>query len=161
LEAETTIRLLQGSSEAEHCARLMAESQLWQTLRRDFEHCLKAVTDPIREVYVARVGDEFAGFIILALRGPFPGYIQTIAVTPGRRRQGIGGKLIAFAEARIFPNFPNVFLCVSSFNHDAQRLYQRLGYQQVGELRDYVAAGHSEILMRKTLGPIADYIPTR
>jgi ribosomal protein S18 acetylase RimI-like enzyme len=52
-----------------------------------------------------------------------------------------------------------VFLCVSSFNERAQKLYQRLGYERVGELPDYVVKGYSEILMRKTRGPIFDFKP--
>lgn len=43
---------------------------------------------------------------------------------------------------------------MSSFNQDAQRWYQRMGYQAIGELKDYLVAGHSEILMRKTIGPL-------
>jgi ribosomal protein S18 acetylase RimI-like enzyme len=48
-------------------------------------------------------------------------------------------------------------MCVSSFNDGALRLYQRLGYQKVGELPDYIVAGHSEILLRKTIGPLAAF----
>jgi ribosomal-protein-alanine N-acetyltransferase len=52
-----------------------------------------------------------------------------------------------------------VFMCVSSFNDGARRLYQRLGYQVVGELTDYIVRGHSEILLRKTSGPLATFTP--
>ncbi len=62
--------------------------------------------------------------------------------------------MIAFAEERIFQNHPNVFLCVSSFNPDARRLYERLGYEYIGELKDFIVAGHSELIYRKTLGPM-------
>jgi ribosomal protein S18 acetylase RimI-like enzyme len=148
---------MQGSEEAHRCAELMAGSQPWITLQRSYERCLKAVNDPIREVYVAVEENEFLGFVILALRGPFSGYIQSIAVAEGRRNCGIGRKLIAFSEELILRQSPNIFLCVSSFNSGAQRFYARLGYEQVGELRDYVVRGHSEILMRKSLGPIAEF----
>lgn len=57
-----------------------------------------------------------------------------------------------FAEQRIFRDSPNVFICVSSFNDAARRLYERLGYQKVGELRDLIVPGASEHLMRKTTG---------
>jgi ribosomal protein S18 acetylase RimI-like enzyme len=50
-------------------------------------------------------------------------------------------------------------MCVSSFNEGASRLYQRLGYHVVGELRDYLVRGHSEILLRKTIGPIGEFGP--
>lgn len=47
---------------------------------------------------------------------------------------------------------PNVFLCVSSFNPDARRPYQRLGYEYIGELKDFIVTGHSELIYRKTRG---------
>ena len=53
---------------------------------------------------------------------------------------------------------PNVFICASSFNPAAQRLYERLGYTVVGELTDYIARGHSEILLRKTTGPLNESV---
>jgi ribosomal protein S18 acetylase RimI-like enzyme len=46
--------------------------------------------------------------------------------------------------------------CVSSFNHGARRLYERLGYHVVGELTDYIVEGYSEILLRKTRGPLTE-----
>jgi ribosomal protein S18 acetylase RimI-like enzyme len=78
-------------------------------------------------------------------------------VAAERRGRGIGARLVSYAEARIFRESPNVFLCVSSFNPDARRLYERLGYALVGELTDYIVAGHSELLFRKTIGPIGAY----
>ena len=54
-----------------------------------------------------------------------------------------------------------MFLCVSSFNTRARALYERLGYQVVGELRDYVVRGHSEWLLRKSVAPLADWTTTR
>ena len=91
------------------------------------------------------------------MNGPFPGYIQSIGVAPDARGRGVGSRIIAWAEERIFRESPNVFMCVSSFNHGARRLYQRLGYTIVGELPDYIVQGQSEILLRKTRGPLADF----
>jgi [ribosomal protein S18]-alanine N-acetyltransferase len=92
------------------------------------------------------------------MTGAFVGYIQTIAIQPDRRGRGLGSRLIDFAERRILAESPNVFMCVSSFNHDARRLYERLGYHVVGELTDYIVQGHSEILLRKTTGPLSPTI---
>jgi [ribosomal protein S18]-alanine N-acetyltransferase len=50
-----------------------------------------------------------------------------------------------------------VNICVSSFNTAARRLYERLGFQQVGVLRDFIVVGHDEILLRKTRGAWADF----
>ena len=153
------IRRLRSAEEARACAKVIATSEPWITLR--FTRCLKILQDQTREVFVAVSKGARVGFMVLNLRGPLRGYIQTIAVMPEWRNRGIGKKLIGVAEERIFRDSPNVFLCVSSFNTDAQRLYRRLGYQPVGEFKDYVVKGHSEILLRKTIGPIADFKPIR
>jgi ribosomal-protein-alanine N-acetyltransferase len=150
------IRPLTTEAEARLAAETMATSEPWLTLGRGFEASLAILRDPTREVYVAYEGDAFRGFLILSLQGALSGYIQTVAVTADSRGLGIGSKLMAFAEERIFRDFANVFLCVSSFNTRAQTLYERLGYEVVGELKDYLVRGHSEILMRKSIGPIGE-----
>jgi [ribosomal protein S18]-alanine N-acetyltransferase len=148
------IERLQSEAEAQACARLMTSSEPWITLGRTHETSLRMMRDPTREVYVARDETGLAGFLILCTTGAFVGYIQTICIHPDRRGQGLGSRLIQFAEARILEESPNVFMCVSSFNREARRLYQRLGYHEVGELTNYIVDGYSEILLRKTQGPL-------
>jgi ribosomal-protein-alanine N-acetyltransferase len=148
---------LENVDQARECARLMSTSEPWITLRRDYDLCLRILTDPSREVYVALLKDELVGFIILIMRGAFVGFIQTVAVKPEWRSKGIGTGLLRFAEKRIFEDTANVFLCVSSFNDKAQKLYKRLGYETIGELKDFIVPGHSEILLRKTIGPLCEF----
>ncbi len=148
------IRALGGEDEARRCAEMMCATEPWITIGRDFDESLALVRDPTREVYVAADGNQILGFIILNLRGAFIGYIQTICVEERARGRGVGTRLVEFAERRIFAVSPNVFLCVSSFNPRARALYEHLGYELVGELKDYLIEGASELLMRKTIGPI-------
>ncbi|HTD53688.1 MAG TPA: GNAT family N-acetyltransferase [Thermoanaerobaculia bacterium] len=157
--AETSINVtaMTADSDAQVCARMMAESEPWVTLGRGYEASLAILRDASKERYVARAGGEVVGFLILNMGGALAGYIQTVCVAEKNRGQGIGARLMAFAEERIFRDSPNVFLCVSSFNAGARRLYDRLGYRVVGELADYLVAGHSETLMRKTIGSLTDF----
>jgi ribosomal-protein-alanine N-acetyltransferase len=152
--AELAIRPLETREEAEACARMMAGTEPWITLRRDYETCLRVVLDETRERYVAYRGDRLAGLLILNVTGAFVGYIQTVCAAEEFRGTGVGTALVAFAEQRIFRDFRNAFICVSDFNHGARRLYERLGFRLVGELTDYVVAGHSELLLRKSMGPL-------
>jgi len=140
---------------AETCARMMSETEPWITLGRKYPECLDVVRDRFAETYVARLGGQVVGFVVLMMHGALPGYIRSVCVRADQRGGGIGKALMHFAEDRIFSERPNVFLCVSSFNTGAQRLYLQLGYKQVGELADYLVTGHSELLMRKTRGPHA------
>ena len=152
--ADTVIRPIATRDEAEACARMMAGTEPWITLGRDYGACLRVALDETRERYVAWRGDRLAGLLILNLKGGFVGYIQTVCAAPEFRGTGVGTALMAFAEERIFRDNKNAFICVSDFNHGARRLYERLGYRFVGELTDYVVAGHSELLLRKSRGPL-------
>jgi ribosomal protein S18 acetylase RimI-like enzyme len=154
---ELAISPLQSEADARACARLMAASEPWITLGRSYETSLDIVGDRSREVYLARDDTGLAGFVILCMTGALVGYIQTICIDPSRRGQGLGSRLVEFAERRILKVSPNVFMCVSSFNLDARRLYERLGYKVVGELTDYIVRGHSEFLLRKTVGPLTGF----
>jgi len=154
---ETTIRPIQGREEIDVCARMMAGSEPWITLQRDYDASVQTLTSPGKEVYVAADGRQILGFIILNLQGGFTGYIQSIGVAPEWRSRGTGRRLVAYAEERIFREAPNVFICVSSFNPGAQRFYRSLGYEAIGELKDFVVRGHSEILLRKTIAPWREF----
>jgi [ribosomal protein S18]-alanine N-acetyltransferase len=135
----------------------MEQSEPWITLGRGYQAGMAMLRDDARERHLALLGEQPAGFAVLLMQGALTGYLQTICVAPGFRARGIGAALMDFAEARVFARHANFFLTVSDFNVDARRFYERRGYHVVGELKDYVIAGRSEILMRKTRGPIRGY----
>jgi [ribosomal protein S18]-alanine N-acetyltransferase len=151
------IRRLAGDAELTACARMMAESEPWITLGRSFEASMRNLRDPGKEIYVGEEEGRILGFVVIDLRGPFPGYIQTVCVRADARGQGHGARLIAWAETRIFQESPNVFMCVSTFNPDARRLYEQLGYSVVGRLSEYLVRGHGEVLLRKSRGPWSEF----
>jgi len=149
------IEALQNDDDARGCAAMMCATDPWLILGRGFDACLAAVTDRSCETYVARDGDAVRGFIVIQMRGAFGnGYIRSVCVAADARGSGVGSALVAFVEERILRECKNVFLCVSSFNPRARALYERLGYEKAGELKDYVIGGASEIIMRKTTGPL-------
>lgn len=154
---QIVIRNLDDFAEVELCAKMMVDTEPWITLKRNYNSAVNIINDLSREVYVANVDGVVVGFSILMMKGIFIGYIQSICIDPKYRNRGIGSALIDHVEKRIFSETPNVFICVSSFNKDAQRLYIRNGYEIVGELKDYIVSGHSEILLRKTISPLVDY----
>jgi ribosomal protein S18 acetylase RimI-like enzyme len=78
-------------------------------------------------------------------------YIASIATASECRGKGVGSRLLQFAEDLFRPESNHIFLCVSSFNPRARRLYERCGYEVVGEFQDYVIRGASELLMHKRL----------
>lgn len=92
-----------------------------------------------------------AGFILLSPYGLAGSpYIASVAVAAEARGQGVGSQMLRFAE-RHFHGREHLFLLVSSFNRQAQELYRRHGYEQVGELKDYCVAGYAELILHKAL----------
>ena len=154
---QIAVRPLADDAEAELCARMMELSEPWLSLGTGYRALFDLMRNPARERYVASLDNRIAGFVVINLSGSLAGYIQAICVAPGSRASGIGRLLMAHAETRIFRDTPNVFLMVSDFNAAARGFYERLGYRAIGEIPEYLVAGRSEILMRKTRGPILGY----
>jgi [ribosomal protein S18]-alanine N-acetyltransferase len=139
------------------CAGMMCETDPWITLEMDYDQCLKAFEGECKEVYIVDSGKEIAGFVILQICGTFSGYIQTICIGKDHRGKGLGTKLLQFCEDRILRFSPNVFICVSSFNKGALKLYTDFGFKLIGEMENFVKDGFSEFFLRKTVGPRAGY----
>ena len=139
------------------CAMMMAKTDPWITLQLDYYQCLKAFDGPSKEVWVVQIEKEIAGFVILQIGGTFKGYIQTICVDEAFRSKGIGKRLLQFCEERILKISPNIFICVSSFNKGAIKLYEEFGFKLVGKLDNFVKEGFTELLLRKTFGPMIGY----
>jgi len=139
------------------CALMMSKTDPWITLGMDYDQCLNAFQGECKEIYIVRYGEVIAGFVILQVCGTFSGYIQTICISEEYRGRGFGTELLKFCEERILRFSPNVFICVSSFNKGAIKLYYELGFKLVGELENFVKEGYSELLLRKTVGPRVGY----
>jgi ribosomal protein S18 acetylase RimI-like enzyme len=148
------VHAFESTADAAWAAQVMAESEPWATFGTGYERSLNLLSNASRERYLATVAGERAGFLTISMQGAFVGYVQLLGVAPELRGRGVGTALIEFAERRIFGETPNVFICVSDFNHRAQAFYEKMGYRKVGELADFIIAGHAEILLRKSTGPM-------
>lgn len=93
---------------------------------------LRSRTDGTGFGPAATVDGEVAGLV--GVRFGEPWELHNLHVHPDRRGQGIGARLVTAVEefARLTGSLR---LGVGVDNHDARRLYQRLGYQPTGELQ--------------------------
>lgn len=138
----------------EDCKVALLNSKLGQEYFCTEEKALSALTEGItkEEIFVAvDEGGECLGFIWFILKSAFHSfpYLHIIAVKEAFRGRGIGKKLLSFFEEAVFTNSSKVFLVVADFNPDAKRLYESLGYRQVGVIPDLYKEGISEYLMMK------------
>jgi ribosomal-protein-alanine N-acetyltransferase len=132
------------------CDEIAALSEPWKSLREgiDFARYIS-----LKQAYVCVIGRETAGFVIFTAEPVFArgGYLRAIGVTPARRGQGMGRRLMSFAETATARRSPNLYLCVSSFNRKAQRFYKGIGYTRVGVVPGLIAPGASEYIYWKRL----------
>lgn len=159
LEEKILIRLSDRPEEFKVCALMMAATDPWITLEMKYEQCLLAFEGEYKEIYIIEYENIIAGFVILQTAGTFSGYIQTICTDDGYRGKGLGKILLKYCEKRVLKFSPNLFICVSSFNKGAIKLYYEFGFKLVGELDNFVKEGFTELLLRKTFGPRVGYHP--
>mgnify|MGYP001271655948 CR=1 FL=1 len=153
------IGITKDPKDFESCALMMSKTDPWITLGLSYELCLTAFEGECKEVFAVRNGKNIAGFAVLQVCGSFSGYIQTICINEDQRGKGLGTKLLEFCEERILKFSPNIFICVSSFNTGAMKLYYKLGFKLVGELDNFIKEGYTELLLRKTAGARIGYRP--
>ena len=156
-EENFLIKISSDPEDFEVCALMMSSTDPWITLGMNYEQCLNAFDGSCKEIYTMRFQNEIAGFVIIQTGGSFAGYIQTICIDEKWRGRGLGRKLLSFCEERILKFSPNIFICVSSFNEGAKKLYLDYGFKLVGELENFVKHGFNELLLRKTVGPRVGY----
>ena len=122
------------------------------------EMMARDVADPNFYYLVAFPPDEpgrieaYAG--LLAPRGAPEGDIQTIAVAPVARGRGLGRTLMQalIGEARK-RGAREVFLEVRADNPSAQRLYERLGFAEVGVRRGYYQPDNVDAIVMRLVIP--------
>jgi len=136
------------------CDAITAASDPWKTLNEgvSFQRYVA-----LKQAYVCLTGDQPVGFIIFTPEPVFArgGYLRAIGVLPSMQRQGIGEKLLSFAEKMTARSSQNFYLCVSDFNLQARAFYKKQGYARAGKLIDLIVPGSSEYIYWKQLRPLS------
>jgi len=110
-----------------------------------------AATETGAQRYAVLVGDQPAGTVVIRdpwLHGP---YLHLIGLLPPFHGLGIGSRALDWMDAEVRGRYRNLWLCVSEFNDNARRLYERNGFVLAGRLDSLVFDGLTELLMRKRL----------
>ncbi len=122
------------------------------------ERTARDLTDPACALWLAEAGGEAVGY---ALAGrcdlPHPevtpacGELKRIYVAPGAQGGGLGSRLMAEALAWLERDGPQrLWIGVFSGNLGAQRLYERQGFEKVGEYYFQVGqARDREFILRR------------
>jgi diamine N-acetyltransferase len=148
---DMTIESLQPRDVAE-MSRVLASMDPWRKLDYKREalafYLLRA--DPSLKRYSITIAGKVSG--VLSVRFPwlFGPFVELIALFDNCRGKGYGRQLIDWV-GRDFPQSPNLWATVSSFNMEAQKFYHSVGFEQTAVLQDLIKEGWHEILLRKRL----------
>ncbi|WP_337993002.1 GNAT family N-acetyltransferase [Clostridium sp. 'White wine YQ'] len=137
------------------CEEALVNSELGKRYFSKLGSARKALEDGFKkeEIYIAIDNDNNCrGFIWFILNGVFHSfpYLHIIAVKEDSRNLGIGKMLLQFFEDTCFKDYSKLFLVVADFNPDAKRLYEKIGYIEVGAIPSLYRDGITEHLMMKT-----------
>lgn len=104
---------------------------------------------------IAESGEEIVGFCIVHVSRvgrDRVGYVVTLDVAPGMRRQGLAGRMMERMEEQSRKTQCGVMgLHVSVENEDAIRFYERAGYSRTEVVRDFYGRGFDAFVYRKRL----------
>jgi ribosomal protein S18 acetylase RimI-like enzyme len=134
---------------------MLAGSEPWKKLGYTDADWRK-LFDPLpagREGFVIETNGTVAGFALLRPKFLMGDYLELLVIAPSARGKGLGSVLLKYVEDIVFARMKNLFACVSDFNAEARKFYQKNGYQEIGPMPNFLIPGSAEILLRKTAGP--------
>ncbi|MFZ1062360.1 MAG: GNAT family acetyltransferase [Acidimicrobiales bacterium] len=105
---------------------LTALTRPWNDPREDFRRALRGTNSCVLGTFE---GDDLVGTVMVGADG-HRGWMYYVAVAPSHQRRGIGRSLVRAAEQWLVQrDVPKVQLMVRQTNADAEKFYERLGYQ--------------------------------
>jgi ribosomal protein S18 acetylase RimI-like enzyme len=127
--------------------------QRYGTTEEGLRHSLEGALERGEGLIVVTREGQPVGLAWFLEQGTFAlgGYLRLIAIAPACQGLRLGGLLLDEVERRVAAHARALFLFVSDFNVDAQRFYERRGYQHTGTLRAFVRPDIDELVYCKRL----------
>jgi ribosomal protein S18 acetylase RimI-like enzyme len=130
-----------------------AADAYWQAVAAD-------VAEGTRMVFVARIHDQMAGCVHLAIatqpNANHRAEIQKLLVHSAYRRRGLATRLMAAAEEAAQKLGRSLVVLDTEQDSHAERLYERLGYRRAGVIPEFARSStgalHGTVLFYKQLG---------
>lgn len=149
------IKIVKGSVDyIDACEEALVNSELGMRYFSASGSARKALEQGFakEEIYIAIDNNHdckgFMWFIPDGIFHSFP-YLHIIAVKEEERNHGIGKKLLQFFEDTCLTDYTKLFLVVADFNPHAKRLYEKIGYIELGVIPSLYREGITEHLMMK------------
>ncbi len=123
-------------SDAESVAQIEQTAYAYPWTAGMFADCIGSG----HECWVAREGDVLLGYAVLAA-GAGEAHLLNVCVRPSERNRGHGRALVRhMIDRAVARKARTVFLEVRASNAVARRLYETLGFREVGRHKNYYPA---------------------
>lgn len=149
------LKIVKGEKEhLKECCEILIDSEIGRVYFAE-KNLTKIINNALEngEIYAA-VDDnnKCLGFIWYSLDGAFQKfpYLHVIIVEKNFREKGLGKALIKYFEEVVCKKYEKVFLMVGDFNFRAKKLYEELGYIEIGIIPGFYKEGINEYLMMKS-----------
>lgn len=149
------LKIVKGEKEhLKECCEILIDSEIGRIYFVE-KNLTKIIGNALEngEIYAA-IGEnnKCLGFIWYSLDGAFQKfpYLHIIIVEKNFREKGLGKALIKYFEEIVCKKYEKVFLMVGDFNFRAKKLYEELGYIEVGMIPGFYKEGINEYLMMKS-----------
>jgi diamine N-acetyltransferase len=101
--------------------------------------------------YVVEVQDQACGIVCVRYPWLLGAYLELLGLGVAAQGGGVGSDIMRWLEEQTCLASRNVWALVSGFNSKAREFYARLGYHEIGPIKDLVEPGYDEILLRKVV----------
>lgn len=140
----------------EECCRALEGSKLFDEYFKDDKKRSSFILEGIekQEVHIAKnENNKTIGFMRIDDVGMFSGFpfLRLIAVNNDYRCKGFGTQMLEIYESKYKGRVNKIFLCVSSFNDRAKKLYAAVGFKEVGRVEGLYKKGTYESIMMKEI----------
>ncbi|MBY6187291.1 GNAT family N-acetyltransferase [Marinobacter hydrocarbonoclasticus] len=102
------------------------------------------------QMWIARQGERVLGYVLMAPGQEGDGWVLALAVSEAARGQGLARTLMNTALSHAAGRYRQLKLTVDPNNTPAQSLYQKLGFEVIGEEVDYFGPGETRQVMQRT-----------
>ncbi|MCK8061156.1 MULTISPECIES: N-acetyltransferase [unclassified Fusibacter] len=151
------VKIERGSNNyIDECVEALVNSELGRIYFSQPGKAEKAINKGFQkeEVWVAlNDKQECVGFLWCQMNGAFHSfpYLHIIAIRSQYRNNGLGKELMNYFEKVICEGYSKCFLVVADFNPKAKKLYEEIGYKEVGKIDGLYKSDVTEFLMMKNL----------
>lgn len=147
---------LASRKDLDDCYLSLKDSKLFDEyfgLEKGKNFILQGINKQEVYIYIDEENKNIVGFMRIDEIGMFSKYpfLRLISVKKEYRNKGYGAEMLKHFEYKYKNKVDRIFLCVSSFNDSAKKLYNKLGFVEIGKIDGLYKKGVVEYILMKSI----------